>query len=96
MLHDSVRTHARARRAHAPASHAATTMIMKTQTHGFPNFCTRTTVMGLRSAALRAAGELRYYSGYAISSLDHERSRFNTIESVLSSLGYGNAWTGCV
>ena len=36
------------------------TMTMKTQTHGFLNFYPRTVVMGLRSAALRAAVELRY------------------------------------
>ena len=35
-------------------------MTMKTQTHGFLNFYPRTVVMGLRSAALRAAVELRY------------------------------------
>ena len=37
------------------------TMTMKTKTHGFLNFYLRTVVMGLRSAALWAAGELRYY-----------------------------------
>ena len=36
------------------------TMTMKTQTHGVLNFYPCTIVMGLRSAALRAAGELRY------------------------------------
>ena len=36
------------------------TMTMKTQTHSFLNFYPRTVVMGLRSAALRAAVELCY------------------------------------
>ena len=35
-------------------------MTMKTQTHGFRNFYPCTIVMGLRWAALRASGELRY------------------------------------
>ena len=43
-----------------PRAMPLATMTMKTQTHGFPNFYLRTVVMGLRSAALRAAGELRY------------------------------------
>ena len=43
-----------------PRAMPLATMTMKTQTHGFLNFYLRTVVMGLRSAALRAAGELRY------------------------------------
>ena len=45
-----------------PRAMPLATMTMKTQTHGFLNFFPRTVVMGLRSAALRAAGELRYKS----------------------------------
>ena len=43
-----------------PRTMPLATMTMKTQTHGFLNFYPRTVVMGLRSAALRAAKELRY------------------------------------
>ena len=43
-----------------PRAMPLATMTMKTQKHGFLNFYPRTVVMGLRSAALRAAGELRY------------------------------------
>ena len=43
-----------------PRATPLATMTMKTQTHGFPNFFPRTVVMGIRSAALPAAGELRY------------------------------------
>ena len=42
-----------------PRAMPLATMTMKTQTHGFLNFYPRTVVMGLRSAALRAARELR-------------------------------------
>ena len=50
-----------------PRAMPLATMTMKTQTHGFLNFYLRTVVMGLRSAALRAAGELRYnHSGLLI------------------------------
>ena len=44
-----------------PRAMPLATMTMKTQTHGFLNFYSRTVVMGFRSAALWAAGELRYY-----------------------------------
>ena len=44
-----------------PRAMPLATMTMKTQTHGFLNFYPCTVVMGLRSAALRAAVELRYY-----------------------------------
>ena len=51
-----------------PRAMPLATMTMKTQTHGFRNFYLRTVVMGLRSAALRAAGELRY-NGFTLPSL---------------------------
>ena len=51
ILGDSVRSRAR--------TMPLASMTMKTQTHGFPNVYARTTAMGLRYAALRAAGELR-------------------------------------
>ena len=43
-----------------PRSMPLATMTMKTQTHGFSIFYVRMKRMGLRSAALRAAVELRY------------------------------------
>ena len=56
MLHDFVRM--LSARAREPCR--LPPMTMKTQTHGFLNFYPCTIVMGLRSAALRAAVELRY------------------------------------
>ena len=61
MLHDFVRTYVRRTR---PRAMPLATMTMKTQTHGFPIFYVRMKPMGLRSAALRAAVELRYYPWY--------------------------------
>ena len=43
-----------------PRAMPLATMTMKTQMHGFLNFYPRTVLMGLRSVALLAAGELRY------------------------------------
>ena len=59
MLHDFVRTHVC--RAHAPASHAACHDDHENSNAWFSNFLCSHEPMGLRSAALRAAVELRYY-----------------------------------
>ena len=58
MLHDFVRTHVC--RAHAPASHATCHDDHENSNAWFSNFLCSHEPMGLRSAALRAAVELRY------------------------------------
>ena len=64
-----------------PRAMPLATMTMKTQTHGFLNFYLRTVVMGLRSAALRAAGELRYYYYTVI------MSHFSSTTDIFTTVG---------
>ena len=61
-------------------------MTMKTQTLVFPKFYPRMTVMGLRSAALRVAKELRYKMCWNFLFIKHKINKLWCIVGTLSSM----------